>query len=205
MGMSFRLVVVCLALWVSAVYGRDGAFLVVTRSVIDPEKPVREIPRGHQMWESYPGVVQGKEFAVAYEIRNLGNGPATEVTVTEESFPADSFRIVTGKTATVFDEIAGGMNESYVVRLRAKVTGTLPLPPAIVEYMDGYKQRTCSSTTERKIEIESAAAYLKRTNLHLTDWAMVAAASFVITAAPFSVFLSGRAKLLAASGKKKQQ
>jgi len=67
--------------------------------------------------------------------------PATEVTVTEESFPADSFRIVTGKTATVFDEIAGGMNESYVVRLRAKVTGTLPLPPAIVEYMDGYKQR----------------------------------------------------------------
>jgi len=74
MGMSFRLVVVCLALWVSAVYGRDGAFLVVTRSVIDPEKPVREIPRGHQMWESYPGVVQGKEFAVAYEIRNLGNG-----------------------------------------------------------------------------------------------------------------------------------
>jgi len=34
---------------------------------------------------------------------------------------------------------------------------------------------------------------------------MVAAASFVITAAPFSVFLSGRAKLLAASGKKKQQ
>lgn len=66
---------------------------------------------------------------------------ATEVTLTEEAFPSDSFRILKGKTMATLGEIQAGANATYTIVARARVHGEISFPAATIEYMDGYKQR----------------------------------------------------------------
>lgn len=71
---SVMLITVVILLSSLIVSARDGAFLVVYRRIVDPDKPVKEWTRGHLLHRTHPGVVQAKEFTVAYDFINIGKG-----------------------------------------------------------------------------------------------------------------------------------
>jgi translocon-associated protein subunit beta len=91
-------------------------------------------------------LVEQRDVLVKYTLFNIGNGPATHVSLDDQGFPNEAFDLVSGKLEVQIDRIAPASNITHVVVVRPRA--------------HGYFNFTAAAVTYRPIESSPAVSYL---------------------------------------------
>merc|ERR1712108_131654 len=62
-------------------------------------------------------LVEGMDLVVKYNLFNIGDAAAVDITLTEGGFGADDFDVVGGQSAVKFDRLAAGANTTHALVL----------------------------------------------------------------------------------------
>ncbi|GMT03787.1 hypothetical protein PENTCL1PPCAC_25961, partial [Pristionchus entomophagus] len=97
---------------------------------------------------------QGKDYVFQYGLYNVGDRPATKITLDDNnSFPAEYFSIVAGMTQITVSRLNPGGNITHVVILHATQAGEYDFPAARITYspdVDSAEMRERLTTTPGK-------------------------------------------------------
>merc|ERR1712150_341747 len=63
-------------------------------------------------------LVEGMDLVVKYNLFNIGDAAAVDITLTEGGFGTDDFDVVGGQSAVKFDRLAAGANTTHALVLR---------------------------------------------------------------------------------------
>jgi hypothetical protein len=104
-------------------------------------------------------LVEQRDVMVKYTLFNIGNGPATHVSLEDQGFPAEAFDLVSGKLEVQLDRIAASTNVTHVVVVRPRAHGYFNFTAAAVSY------RPIESSPSVRVEI-SSKVMMNLTNKH---------------------------------------
>ena len=74
------------------------------------------------------------DLVVKYNLFNIGDAAAVDITLTEGGFGADDFDVVGGQSAVKFDRLAAGANTTHALVLRPTKYGYFNFTSAEVTY-----------------------------------------------------------------------
>lgn len=78
----------------------------------------------------------GKEHVlVSIDIYNEGSATAYDVSLTDDSWPQDSFDVISGKTSNSWEKLDAGAHVSHSFELEAKVKGQFQGAAAVIKYL----------------------------------------------------------------------
>lgn len=142
-------------------------------------------------------LVQDMDIVIKYTIYNVGNGPAQEVVINDESFPEDSFNVAGGKLNVRIDRIPPQTNVSHIVVVRPTKFGAFNFSSANVQY------KPSDSATEPQYAVSSEPGegriinfrdYDKKFSPHVLDWTAFAIMTMPSIVIPFILFWSSKTK-----------
>mmetsp|Transcript_54620 Transcript_54620/g.89076 ORF Transcript_54620/g.89076 Transcript_54620/m.89076 type:complete len:190 (+) Transcript_54620:66-635(+) len=142
-------------------------------------------------------VVEGKELTVHYNIFNVGSGPATSVSLADNSFPADEFKVLHGLLSVKWKVIAPGANVSHTLILEPKKSGVFNFTSAQVSYKaseDATDPQTVYSTMPGEGGIMPQQEYDRKHSPHLVDWGLFSLMSLPTILIPFLVWFRSHSK-----------
>ncbi|RMX58133.1 hypothetical protein pdam_00000167 [Pocillopora damicornis] len=142
-------------------------------------------------------VVEGKELTVHYSIYNVGNGPATSVSLSDNSFPADEFKVLHGLLSVKWKTIAPGSNVSHTIILEPLKSGTFNFTAAQVTYKaseDATDPQIAFSTAPGEGGIMPQNEYDRKHSPHLVDWGLFSLMSLPTILIPFLVWFRSHSK-----------
>jgi len=118
--------------------------------------------------------VVNRKLFVQYQIFNVGNSTAYNVSLVDTSFADDQFEVISGFLEANFDRLAAGSNLTHVVVLRPKTAFNYQSERAIVEYQsspNGEKE-WIYTTDLGTTDILSRSESERRVSPHLAEWAV---------------------------------
>ncbi|KAL9988114.1 hypothetical protein ACROYT_G002519 [Oculina patagonica] len=142
-------------------------------------------------------VVEGKELTVHYSIFNVGSGPATAVSLTDNSFPADEFKVLHGLLSVKWKTIAPGTNVSHTIILEPMKSGVFNFTAAQVSYKpseDATDPQIAFSTSPGEGGVMGQQEYDRKHSPHLVDWGLFSLMSLPTILIPFLVWFRSHSK-----------
>nr|ABM55602.1 putative signal sequence receptor beta subunit [Maconellicoccus hirsutus] len=182
-----------------------ATFLVSCSSLEEEDTTARLLISKHIL-NKY--LVQDMDIVIKYTIYNVGNGPAQEVVINDESFPADAFVVAGGQLNVRIDRIPPQTNVSHTVVVRPKTFGSFNFSSAYVQY------KASESATELQSAVSSEPGegriinfrdYDKKFSPHVLDWAAFAIMTMPSIIVPFILFWSSKTKYEAIAKQKREK
>ncbi|CAL4891567.1 unnamed protein product [Urochloa decumbens] len=78
-----------------------------------------------------PGV---ERVAVSLDLYNQGSATAYDVTINDDSWPADAFELITGEKSKTLERLDPGSTVSHTFVLETKTQGRFQGSPAVIKY-----------------------------------------------------------------------
>jgi len=175
---SLSLVVVLLALaWCSG--EEENARLLVSKNVLNQF------------------LVEGKDVTVLYQIHNVGGSSALEVQLKDDSFPAESFEVVSGAFSVGWSRIAPGTNVTHALITRPLKSGVFNFTAAQVTYKpseDSFAFQFGYTSAPGQGGIMNFKDYDRKFSPHVLDWAAFAVMTLPSLGIPFLLWWSSKSK-----------
>lgn len=160
---SRSVVLACFSCLLSAVFGEDSAVKNENHSL-----PRLVLARKHISREAL--VVESNKLVLSYEVYNLGDLPAIDVTVTDE-IDMDWFDIVGGSSNVRIAELAPQGRYAYNVTIVPKKYGPVVVNRAVVQYtISGVTKRMVSSSYYSASRHVCLPQTLRKTRCHAQTW-----------------------------------
>lgn len=153
-------------------------------------------------------IVEGKQLIISYDVYNVGDMAAVDVTVTD-AINLQWFEIVEGDSNARIAELAPQSRRAWNLTVVPKTSGSIVIDRAVVEYTigDQTKRMVSSSSlaascvhalfvltvgTHRpgRLQVTSAGAYLRATSYYLKEWLLFALVTAVPTALPAAYYFA---------------
>merc|ERR1712156_1386500 len=119
-------------------------------------------------------LVEGMDLVVKYNLFNIGDAAAVDITLTEGGFGTDDFDVVGGQSAVKFDRLAAGANTTHALVLRPTKFGYSSEPGQGV--------------------IIALKDYDRQFSAHTLDWAAFAVMTLPSLGIPFLLWYSSKSK-----------
>lgn len=151
-------------------------------------------------------LVEQRDVMVKYTVFNVGNGPATHVTLEDHGFPHEAFDLVSGKLEVQIDRIAPATNVTHVVVVRPRAHGYFNFTAADVSYrpVESSPNLQYSLSSEPgEGGIINLAQFNKQFSSHFFDWVAFVIMSLPTILIPYSLFLKSKTKYELLAQKKK--
>mmetsp|Transcript_25515 Transcript_25515/g.78511 ORF Transcript_25515/g.78511 Transcript_25515/m.78511 type:complete len:179 (-) Transcript_25515:134-670(-) len=116
-------------------------------------------------------VVEGKQLPLVYELYNIGDVPATGITVKDDIDPS-VFTVVQGDPNARIPELAPNASHSYNLTVVPRVYGFVDVPRAVVDYTMAGQAKRMVSSSPGPLNVTSAGAYLRATSYYLQEWSV---------------------------------
>lgn len=142
-------------------------------------------------------LVESMDVVVKYTIYNIGNSVATNVVVSDSSFPPEAFEIQGGQFKFVIDRVAPQTNVTHVVIVQPKSYGAFNFSFAEVSY------KASENAEDLQVGISSEPGegrvvpyyeYYKKFSPHLGDWAAFAFMTLPPLLIPFLLWFQSKTK-----------
>jgi len=143
-------------------------------------------------------LVEGMDLVVKYNLFNIGDAAAVDITLTEGGFGTDDFDVVGGQSAVKFDRLAAGANTTHALVLRPTKFGYFNFTSAEVTYRVSEEE-----DSETKIGFSSEPGqgviialkdYDRQFSAHTLDWAAFAVMTLPSLGIPFLLWYSSKSK-----------
>eukprot|EP00033_Pygsuia_biforma_P000970 GCRY01001112.1.p1 GENE.GCRY01001112.1~~GCRY01001112.1.p1 ORF type:complete len:228 (-),score=46.88 GCRY01001112.1:124-711(-) len=131
----------------------------------------------HKVFETEQPVT-GSDLIVRYDIYNIGNEVATEVSLEDDSWPLDEFDRIEGLPSKKWGRIDAGEKVNLTFTLKPTVEGLFKTAPAVVLYKptpDAELPITVTSTDDVYIYMVSNEDWERMNDMHLCDWSIFGA------------------------------
>jgi len=120
-------------------------------------------------------VVKERDLVIKYTIYNVGDGPASEVTLTDEDITSGPFTIRSGLKSAYWPTIPAGSKSTHVLVATPSMAIKLMhnFTAAKVTYKankDDLSQQTGTSSTPGTFEIYQSGEFSRQNNPHLVEW-----------------------------------
>lgn len=163
-------------------------------------------------------LVEQRDVMVKYTLFNVGNGPATHVTLEDQGFPAEAFDLVSGKLEVQLDRISPASNVTHVVIVRPRAHGYFNFTAAAITYrpvesspsvrlflVNSLKQliliffvlmqlQYAISSEPGEGGIINLAQFDKQFSSHFFDWVAFVIMCLPTVVIPYSLFLKSKNK-----------
>ncbi|KAL1462709.1 hypothetical protein WDU94_014523 [Cyamophila willieti] len=142
-------------------------------------------------------LVESMDVLVKYTIYNIGNSVATNVVVSDSSFPPEAFEIQGGQFKFVIDRVPPQTNVTHVVIVQPKSYGAFNFSYAEVSY------KASENAEELQVGISSEPGegrvvpyyeYYKKFSPHVGDWAAFAFMTLPPLLIPFLLWFQSKSK-----------
>ncbi|KAI5710012.1 hypothetical protein M8J76_002050 [Diaphorina citri] len=142
-------------------------------------------------------LVESMDVVVKYTIYNIGNSVATNVVVSDSSFPPEAFEIQGGQFKFVIDRVPPQTNVTHVVIVQPKSYGAFNFSFAEVSY------KASENAEDLQVGISSEPGegrvvpyyeYYKKFSPHLGDWAAFAFMTLPPLLIPFLLWFQSKTK-----------
>eukprot|EP01103_Thecamoeba_quadrilineata_P000495 TRINITY_DN10429_c0_g1_i1.p1 TRINITY_DN10429_c0_g1~~TRINITY_DN10429_c0_g1_i1.p1 ORF type:complete len:189 (-),score=32.41 TRINITY_DN10429_c0_g1_i1:30-596(-) len=166
----------------------DSGFLITRKAVLNTE------------------VVKNKETLVIYQIYNVGDSPAYNVSLTDDTWPAEYFDISLGITSVNLEKLAPKSNYTHILAIRPKFSGRIETRPALVEYQVVQKgeKRISYSTDAGYMDVYLRSENERRKSPHLGAWTVFGFLTVFATVPAAGLWAYYNALYTTQGGKKKQ-
>ncbi|CAD5116876.1 DgyrCDS5718 [Dimorphilus gyrociliatus] len=142
-------------------------------------------------------LVESREVTVEYVLFNMGKSSALKVQLTDNTFPADQFEVVSGSLQVSWARIAPGSNVTHVVILKPKSDGMFNFTSAEVSYLASEKdtKETLGSTSAPGLgRIIAFQDYDRKYSPHYLDWLAFTVMCLPSLAIPFMLWYNSKSK-----------
>lgn len=151
-------------------------------------------------------LVEQRDVMVKYNVFNVGNGPATHVTLEDKGFPHEAFDLISGKFEVQIDRIAPSANVTHVVVVRPRAHGYFNFTAAEISYRpieSSPNLQYAASSEPGEGGIINLAQFNKQFSSHFLDWVAFVIMILPTIVIPYSLFLKSKTKYELLSQKKK--
>lgn len=151
-------------------------------------------------------LVEQRDVLVKYTVFNVGNGPATHVSLEDHGFPHEAFDLVSGKFEVQLDRIAPSTNVTHVVVVRPRAHGYFNFTAADISYRpieSSPNLQYAVSSEPGEGGIINLAQFNKQFSSHFLDWVAFVIMCLPTVVIPYSLFLKSKTKYELLSQKKK--
>ncbi|XP_015787666.1 translocon-associated protein subunit beta [Tetranychus urticae] len=144
-------------------------------------------------------LVENKDLIVSYNIYNVGESAAVDVTIKDVNLPEEYFQVISGISSFTIPRIAPNQNVSHTVVYRPKpgVWGQFNFTSAEVSYspQEDLKDVQVGFTSEPgEGYIVSLKEFDRRFSPHILDWIAFAVMSMPTLVIPFYLWFSSKSK-----------
>eukprot|EP00052_Salpingoeca_macrocollata_P030984 m.321741 g.321741 ORF g.321741 m.321741 type:complete len:182 (-) comp25808_c0_seq1:80-625(-) len=143
-------------------------------------------------------LVAKRDLVVKFEIHNIGDGPATDVTLTDDSFAKQSeFQTVAGTASAHWDRIPADTKVTHLLVLQPQFSGAYNFTAAKVTYFDQEDadlQKTATTSNPGSGQISDAEDYARSYDAHYMEWVLFLVLLVVPVAMPYHLWSSSASK-----------
>merc|ERR1712095_174785 len=143
-------------------------------------------------------LVEGMDLVVKYNLFNIGDAAAVDITLTEGGFGTDDFDVVGGQSAVKFDRLAAGANTTHALVLRPTKFGYFNFTSAEVTYRvsedEDSETKIGFSSEPGQGVIIALKDYDRQFSAHTLDWAAFAVMTLPSLGIPFLLWYSSKSK-----------
>jgi len=143
-------------------------------------------------------LVEGMDLVVKYNLFNIGDAAAVDISLTETGFGTADFDVVGGQPAIQFDRLAPGANTTHALVLRPTKFGYFNFTSAEVKYRVSEEEdspiRIGYSSEPGQGVIIALKDYDRQFSAHTLDWAAFAVMTLPSLGIPFLLWFSSKSK-----------
>merc|ERR1712095_226665 len=143
-------------------------------------------------------LVEGMDLVVKYNLINIGDAAAVDITLTENGFGMDDFDVVGGQPSVKYDRLAPGANTTHALVLRPTKFGYFNFTSAEVKYRVSEEEdspiRIGYSSEPGQGVIIALKDYDRQFSAHTLDWAAFAVMTLPSLGIPFLLWYSSKSK-----------
>ncbi|XP_053202255.1 translocon-associated protein subunit beta-like [Panonychus citri] len=144
-------------------------------------------------------LVESKDLIISYNIHNVGESAAVDVTIKDANLPEEYFQVVSGLSSFTIPRIAANSNVSHTVVYRPKtgVWGQFNFTSAEVNYLPREESQDVQigfTSEPGEGYIVSLKEFDRRFSPHILDWFAFAVMSMPTLVIPFYLWFSSKSK-----------
>lgn len=142
-------------------------------------------------------LVENKDLTVEYSLFNVGDSAALDVSLADNSFPADDFEVLFGLLDVKWERIAPGANVTHAAVLKPLKSGYFNFTSAEISYLaseDASEPTLGYTSGPGEGGIMSFKAFDRKFSPHILDWVAFAVMTTPSLMIPFALWYSSKSK-----------
>jgi len=152
-------------------------------------------------------LVENKDLTVEYSLFNVGDSAALDVSLVDNTFPAEDFEVLFGQLDVKWERIAPGANVTHAAVLKPLKSGYFNFTSAEVSYLaseDASEPTVGYTSGPGEGGIMSFKAFDRKFSPHILDWVAFAVMTTPSLMIPFALWYSSKSKYDNMAKSKKQ-
>jgi len=152
-------------------------------------------------------LVENKDLTVEYSLYNVGDSAALDVSLSDNTFPAEDFEVVHGRLDVKWERIAPGTNVTHAAVLKPLKSGYFNFTSAEISYLaseDASEPTLGYTSGPGEGGIMSFKSFDRKFSPHILDWVAFAVMTTPSLMIPFALWYSSKSKYDSMTKSKKQ-